>query len=528
MKKDEFYRYAPFFDYYTLKPSELTEGKYVAKINPKEKIIENKYVVVKIHNKDNRKLIKVACYDFIENKIAEFDGINVFNFFDVSAQNNLIDFHYNYKYSTLDEYKKLNIGDEVVFISPENIKTRPTPLFKIVKKQKKQGDCGRFDIMDGNGYVIHNVPGILLLKEVSCEEEIKMEKDELFTIFEDYVLNPDDLNVGMFVGKMNFRKKIIENKYIITSILKNNEIIVKVKCFDFIKNKEVTFGGLNIFTFLKANVDNQECFHYKYKYSTRNYFKQLKVGDEVEFIQPIYSTITPHYVFKIIEKSDGNNFVSDRVNLEDKLGGKMYNVPAILLTDTYEEKINNKLNQLPNLLSQIVNDYGLNYSEILGDIMKFDKENIKIKKNSSTKSKTPTKLKFTIDIDYTNDTPIKLKLKEDGSSYSRNTLIAASLDEKIKVSNVLKDVSFREIFLKSILKIKNEEDRLISGKSKYWRFIPFNFKYIESRIYDTADLTCHIDLKSGNFFKSKTDLLKSDAEKVKKIKENLAKYILEN
>lgn len=514
--EDEFYRYAPFFDCYTIRPSELTEGKYVARINSKEKIIENKYVVVKIHNKDNRKLIKVACYDFIENKIDEFDGINVFNFFDVSAIDNLIDFHYKYKYTSLDEYKKLNIGDKVLFINPENIKTRPTPLFKIVKKQKKQGDCGRFDLMDGNGYVIHNVPGILLLKEVNGKEEIKMKKDELFTNFEDYILDPYDLNAGLFVAKINFKKKIIENKYIVTSVMKHDEIINRVECFDFVTNNEVTFDGIDIFTFLKVNVDNEEHFQYKYEYSSRNYFKQLKVGDEVEFVQPIGSPITPHYVFKIIEKMDGINFISDRVILEDKLGGKMYNVPAILLTDTCEEKINNKFNNVPGGMLKHMFDIG-------------NKKECRTYPIRSMKSKTPTKLKFTIDIDYTNDTPIKLKLKEEGSSYSRNTLIAASLDEKIKVSNALKDVSFREIFLKNILKIKNEEDRLISGKSKYWRFIPFNFNHIESRLYDTSDLTCHIDLKSGNFFKSKEDLIiNSDAEKVKKIKENLAKYILEN
>ena len=507
---------APFFDYYALKPSELTEGKYVARINPKEKIIENKYVVVKIHNKDNRKLIKVACYDFIENKIAEIDGINVFNFFDVSAQNNLIDFHYKYKYSTLDEYKKLNIGDEVVFISPENIKTRPTPLFKIVKKQKKQRDCGRFDIMDGNGYVIHNVPGILLLKEVSCEEEIKMEKDELFTNFEDYVLDPYDLHAGMFVAKINFKKKIIENKYIVTSVRKNDEIIIEIECFDFVKNNEVTFDGLDIFTFLEVDLYNKDDFQYKYKYSSRNYFKQLKVGDEVEFIQPIDSPITPHWVFKIIEKTEEGKLTDDHVILENKLGVKMYGVPGILLTDTYEEKINNKFNSVPGGMLKHLFDVG----------NKRERPTYSIR---SMKSKAPTKLKFTIDIDYTNDTPIKLKLKEDGSSYSRNTLIAASLDEKTKVLNILKDISFRDIFRKYIKNDEDEEvEQLISGKSKYWRFLPFNFRCIESRLYDVSDLTCQIDLKSGNLFKSKNDLFKSDTEKVKKIKENLAKYILEN
>ena len=514
MKKDEI-RLKKRLDKYTLKPSELIEGMYVGRINFKAGRIDNKYIVVgkRIIDNGDDFVRGITCYDFIENKLVDFKP-PIFSFLRVSED--IDDFHYKYKYSTLDEYKKLNIGDEVVFISPENIKTRPTPLFKIVKKQKKQGDCGRFDIMDGNGYVIHNVPGILLLKEVSCEEEIKMEKDELFTNFEDYVLDPYDLHAGMFVAKINFKKKIIENKYIVTSVRKNDEIIIEIECFDFVKNNEVTFDGLDIFTFLKVDLNNKDDFHYKYNYSSHNYFKQLKVGDEVEFIQPIDSPITPHWVFKIIEKTEEGKLTDDHVILENKLGVKMYGVPGILLTDTYEEKINNKFNSVPGGMLKHLFDVG----------NKRERPTYSIR---SMKSKAPTKLKFTIDIDYTNDTPIKLKLKEDGSSYSRNTLIAASLDEKTKVLNILKDISFRDIFRKYI---KNDEDEevelLISGKSKYWRFLPFNFRCIESRLYDVSDLTCQIDLKSGNLFKSKNDLLKSDTEKVKKIKENLAKYILEN
>lgn len=507
---------------YILKPSELTEGMYVGRINFREGRIYNKYIIVGKKNIINSKfkdysVRAITCYDFIENKLVDFK-LPIFSFLRGSEDND--DFYYKFKYSTLDEYKKLNIGDKVVFINPENIKTRPTSPFKIIKKQKKQGDCGRFDLIDGNGYVIHNVPGILLLKEVSGvsgKEEIKMKKDDLFTNFEDYVLDPYDLHVGMFVAKINFKKKIIENKYIVSSIMKyNNEIINRIECFDFVQNNKVTFDGFDIFTFLKVNLNNKDDFHYKYEYSSHDYFEQLKVGDEVEFVQPI-GFVAPNWIFKVIEKSQGK-LTYDHCTLENRLGEKFYGVPAVLLNPTLEEKTRIKFNKYSgNLLKQLLDCDKL-------------KDELSICSISSMKSKTPTKLKFTIDIDYTNDSPIKLKLNEEGHSYSRKTAISASLDEKIKVLNILKDISWRDIFRKYIKNNKDEEVELISGKSKYWRFNPFNFKQIESRLYDETDLTCKIDIKIGNVFKSKMDLIinNNSESKISNIKEKLAKYILEN
>ena len=373
MKKDEI-RLKKRLDKYTLKSSELIEGMYVGRINFKAGRIDNKYLVVgkRIIDNGDDFVRGITCYDFIENKLVDFKP-PIFSFLRGSEDNN--DFYYKFKYSTLDEYKKLNIGDEVVFISPENIKTRPTPLFKIVKKQIKQGDDGRFDLMDGNGYVLHNIPGILL-------------------------------------EEFNFMKEVIYNK-----------------------------------------------------------FKDVKGG----LLKQLFDTVADENRIKYIE------------------------IPGDAMRQQFEKE----------------------------DTAEENKKERPTYSIRSMKSKTPTKLKFTIDIDYANDAPIKIKLKKEDSSYSKDVSIFTSIDKKNKLSNILKNISFRDIFEKYI-ESENDEVKLISGKSKYWRFIPFNFKCIESRLYDEFDLTCQIDIKSGNLFKSKMDLLKSDTEEVKKIKENLAKYILEH
>lgn len=148
----------------------VSNGMYVAMLNYKEERIDNKYFVVNTDiiyydNSADIKSVKVTCYDFIENKIVVFDG-NACDFIkaDEYTMNN-DDFCYKYDFTLFSVYKKLRVGDEVVFINPENvdsIENRQNPIFKIVKKQKKEKDYGRFDLLDDTGYVLHNVPSMIL------------------------------------------------------------------------------------------------------------------------------------------------------------------------------------------------------------------------------------------------------------------------------------------------------------------------------------------------------------------------------
>lgn len=151
-------------------PNYLLNGMYVAMLNYKEEKIDNKYIIV---NTDTTyydisadiKSVKVTCYDFIENKIVVFDG-NACDF--IKADEYIVnndDFCYKYDFTLFSVYKKLRVGDEVVFINPENvdsIENRQNPIFKIVKKQKKEKDYGRFNLLDDTGYVLHNVPSMIL------------------------------------------------------------------------------------------------------------------------------------------------------------------------------------------------------------------------------------------------------------------------------------------------------------------------------------------------------------------------------
>ena len=172
MKKDEMSIKMKKYYAEIIPSNYLLKGMYVARLNYKEERIDNKYIVVETSIvyygiRPDIKSVKVTCYDFIENKIVSFDG-NACDFIraDTDANNN-DDFCYKYKFTPLSVYKKLRLGDEVVFISPENmdsIETQQNPVFKIVKKQKKEADYGRYDLLDDTGYVLHNIPSMLLAK----------------------------------------------------------------------------------------------------------------------------------------------------------------------------------------------------------------------------------------------------------------------------------------------------------------------------------------------------------------------------
>lgn len=154
----------------------LLKGMYVARLNFKEERIDNKYIVVNTDiiyydNSLDIKGAKVTCYDFIENKIVVFVD-NECNFIKADEYPiNNDDFCYRYDFTLFSVYKKLRVGDKVVFINPENVdsnETHSNPVFKIVKKQKKEADYGCFDLLDDTGYELYNVPS-MLLKELDKE-----------------------------------------------------------------------------------------------------------------------------------------------------------------------------------------------------------------------------------------------------------------------------------------------------------------------------------------------------------------------
>lgn len=172
MKKDEMSIKMKKYYAEIIPSNYLLKGMYVARINYKEERIDNKYIVIDAGItyygiSADIKSVKVTCYDFIENKIVTFDG-NACDFIraDVDGNSN-DDFCYKYKFTPLSVYKKLRVGDEVVFFNPENDDSNDTcsnTVFKIIEKQKKEADYGRYDLLDDTGYVLHKIPSMLLAK----------------------------------------------------------------------------------------------------------------------------------------------------------------------------------------------------------------------------------------------------------------------------------------------------------------------------------------------------------------------------
>lgn len=352
-----------------------------------------------------------------------------------------------------------------------------------------------------------------------------MKKDEMSNKLKKYYVEDSIpatfLLRGMYIAKINFEEERIDNKYIVIETnmvyygIRGDFKRTKVTCYDFIENKLINFYGHNTCEFIRADLNDKDNFYYKYKYSSLSDYKKLRVGDRVSFINPenadsIETRSNP--VFKIVKKQKKEaNFGC--YDLVDEIGYVLRNVPSILLEKSDKNELNSpnhKFNGIPRGMKQIMNK----------EIEKNEKR--------TDRPKTPSKFKFSVDIDYSDDAPIEILFKDDNdSSYTRKALMNdVSLDEKIKISNTLKDV-FKKIFYNED-KDKEEVFDLVDGETTYWRFSLSDFDHIEPRIYYNDDKLCHIDYKIGNIFKSKEDLIQnSGKENIKKIKENLEKYILE-
>lgn len=326
-----------------------------------------------------------------------------------------------------------------------------------------------------------------------------MKKDEIvdkMRYLNKYILNTNEIVEGMYVGKFNYHNEKIENKYIVVSNTRTNMYDIRISCYDFIENKIVDFYAPDAFGLLRVSPKYDAGYRFDFKYSTLDDNKKINIGEKVIFVNYKNSRARPTPIFTITRKQ--------KIKIQGveclcfdliSSGYKLYNVPGTLLRRIFsKEDIEKEINHPKYSISEI---------------------------------KIPKKFKFGINIYFRDDTPVEIELNYGNDPSSKKILMYASLEDKIKFSDTIKD-TFKYLYSEAI---KKEEKvfELVNGKTKYWRFSPFNFKHIEEKIYYDDDLDCQADFKSGNIFRSKEEIIKNSVEEnTKKIKEKLAKFILEN
>lgn len=106
------------------------------------------------------------------------------------------------------------------------------------------------------------------------------------------VIDPNDLKIGMFVSRVDYEGKKIENKYyigsiksklVITPLYKNRKkVVTKVRCYDIIADKFVNFTGAAILKFLQPSSTD----YYDYQYTPVGENNNLKEDDYVIFMEP--------------------------------------------------------------------------------------------------------------------------------------------------------------------------------------------------------------------------------------------------
>lgn len=155
------------------------------------------------------------------------------------------------------------------------------------------------------------------------------------------VIDPNDLKMGMFVSRVDYEGKKIENRYyigsiksklVITPLYKNRKkVVTKVRCYDMIADKFVDFTGAALLKFLQPSSTD----YYDYQYTPIGENNNLKEDDYVIFIEPkkiqmVVNRNRPKHVFLITSRY--NYKYGEYADLVDANGDNLIGVPVEFLT----------------------------------------------------------------------------------------------------------------------------------------------------------------------------------------------------
>ena len=156
------------------------------------------------------------------------------------------------------------------------------------------------------------------------------------------VIDPNDLMIGMFVSRVDYEGKKIENRYyigsikskfVITPLYKNRKkVVTKVRCYDMIADKFVDFTGAALLKFLQPSSTD----YYDYQYTPVGENNNLKEDDYVIFIEPkkiqmVVNRNRPKHVFLITSRYN-YKYGGEYADLVDANGDNLIGVPVEFLT----------------------------------------------------------------------------------------------------------------------------------------------------------------------------------------------------
>lgn len=165
---------------------------------------------------------------------------------------------------------------------------------------------------------------------------MEMDIKNLNSVIAKRVIDPNDLKMGMFVSRIDYEGKKIENRYYISSIktkiapFTKRKIVIRVRCYDIIADEFVNFAGEALLNFIQPSGTD----FYDYQFTPIDENNNLKEDDYVVFMEPkkIQMTIKrgrPKHVFLIIKLYKDKYGVF--VNLIDGNGDYLINVPVEFL-----------------------------------------------------------------------------------------------------------------------------------------------------------------------------------------------------